>query len=81
MKKTENDAEIHALAKRIVSMKEKGKKLGMFVEDRELLSCPKCGLEEDVASEGLLIDQFQQLFDRISSIIEEAKYKNKFSFI
>ncbi len=55
MKKTENDAEIHALAKRIVSMKEKAKKLGMFVEDREPISCPKCGLEEDIASQGLLI--------------------------
>lgn len=55
MKKKENDAEIHALAKQIVSMKEKAKKLGMFVEDRELLSCPKCGLKEDVTSQGLLI--------------------------
>ncbi len=58
MKKTENDAEIHALAKRIVSMKEKARKLGMFVEDRELLSCPKCGLEEDVASQGFLIASY-----------------------
>ena len=27
----------------------------MFVEDRELLTCPNCGLEEEVACQGLLI--------------------------
>lgn len=31
------------------------RKHGIFVEDRELLSCPKCGLTEDIACEGLLI--------------------------
>jgi len=55
VKKKSNDTEIHALARRLVSIKEKARKVGIFVEDRELLSCPKCGLEEDVASQGLLI--------------------------
>ncbi len=55
MKKKANDTEIHALARRLVSVKEKAKKLGMFVEDRELLTCPNCCLEEDVACNGLLI--------------------------
>ncbi len=50
-----NDTEIHALAKQLVSLKKQAKKVGIFVEDRELLSCPQCGLEEDVACRGLLI--------------------------
>ena len=29
--------------------------LGVFVDDRELIDCPSCGLFEDVTSEGLLI--------------------------
>ncbi len=75
MKKKENDAEIHALAKRIVSMKEKAKKLDMFIEDRELLSCPKCGLEEDVASQGFLIVSYPSN-SRIDSGLRFEEVKN-----
>ncbi len=55
MKKKKNYDEIHALARELVSLKERAKKQGVFVEDRELLTCPNCGLEEDVACQGLLI--------------------------
>ncbi len=30
------------------------KELGLFIEDRELLTCPKCGLQEDVTFSGIL---------------------------
>jgi len=55
VKKKKNYDEIHALARKLVLLKEQAKKQGVFVEDRELLTCPKCGLEEDVACQGLLI--------------------------
>jgi hypothetical protein len=35
--------------------KRQARALGMFVEDRELLECPACGLWEDVTGEGLLV--------------------------
>lgn len=31
------------------------RRLGLFVEDRELLACPRCGLQEDVAIDGRLL--------------------------
>ncbi len=55
MKKKGNYDEIHVLARQLVSLKEQARNQGMFVEDRELLSCPRCGLEEDVSFQGLLI--------------------------
>jgi hypothetical protein len=46
---------IRALAKKIEQIKEQQKRRGLFCHDRELLSCQRCGLEEDVTFEGLLI--------------------------
>jgi len=43
------------LVRELQRLKEQGKALGMFTDDRELLECPKCGLFEDVTAEGLLI--------------------------
>lgn len=47
--------EIRALAKKIEQIKEQQRRLGLFCHDRELLSCSRCGLEEDVTGEGFLI--------------------------
>ena len=46
---------MRALAGQIQKIKEQQKRLGLFCEDRELLSCPRCDIEEDVTSEGILI--------------------------
>ena len=47
--------ELAALARRIQSLREEARALGLFAEDRGLLSCPGCGLEEDVTIGGRLI--------------------------
>lgn len=43
------------LAQELSRVKEQAAKLGVFTNDRELLECPKCGLAEDVTSDGFLI--------------------------
>ena len=55
MKKMEISPEIRALARRIREVKEQQRLGGLFCEDREPLSGPRCGLEEDITSEGFLI--------------------------
>ena len=46
---------IKPLAAKIVKLQDKMKAAGMFTDDRDLLECPQCGLQEDVTSDGLLI--------------------------
>ncbi len=43
-----------ALVRRLEEIKSAAEKLGIFVNDRELLSCPRCGVEEDIAIDGRL---------------------------
>jgi hypothetical protein len=43
------------LAHQLVAIKKKAKKLGLFTDDRDLLTCQRCGLMEDVAAFGRLI--------------------------
>ncbi len=43
------------LALRVAELQEQARSLGLFLGDRELLECPKCGLLEDVTIEGQLI--------------------------
>lgn len=54
-KKSLISPELHALASELKDLQSKAAALGMFDNSRELVRCPKCGLEEDVTSEGLLI--------------------------
>ena len=42
-------------ALRVAELQEQARSLGLFLEDRELLECPKCGLLEDVTIGGILI--------------------------
>jgi rubredoxin len=46
---------LRALAAQLVALEAKARALGLFLNDRELLVCPKCGLQEDVAFSGQLI--------------------------
>lgn len=43
------------LAERIQEVQRQASRLGIFIEDRELLQCPTCGLTEDIAIEGRLM--------------------------
>ena len=44
-----------ALVRRLKKIQAAARKLGLFVEDRELLTCPRCGLQEDIAIDGRLL--------------------------
>ena len=46
---------LRALATQIVALQAQARALGMFADDRELLTCAKCGLQEDVTFSGHLI--------------------------
>lgn len=48
-------AEIILLVRRLKKLQAAARKLGLFAEDRELLTCPRCRLQEDVAIEGRLL--------------------------
>lgn len=42
------------LFRRLYEAQQRAKKLGIFIEDRDLLTCPQCGLHEDIAFSGML---------------------------
>lgn len=47
--------ELRALAAEVVGWQAKARAMGLFANDRELLECPGCGLQEDVTFSGHLI--------------------------
>ena len=55
MKRKSSDVSIHELARHLTVAKEEAKRLGVFVDDRELLTCSGCGLKEDVSVAGVLL--------------------------
>ena len=48
-------ASVEPFARKLLDVQRQARALGIFVDDRELLTCPKCGLTEDVLSDGRLI--------------------------
>jgi len=46
---------LYSAVRRLQAAKRLARELGMFVEDRDLLECPACGLWEDVTGEGCLV--------------------------
>jgi hypothetical protein len=48
-------AELIELVRKIKRFQVIARRLGLFVEDRELLTCPSCGLQEDIAIDGRLL--------------------------
>ena len=46
---------LRLLARQLAVVQAEARTLGMFVDDRELLACRRCGLAEDVSFAGLLI--------------------------
>lgn len=49
------DPELRMLATELAPIQKCAKALGIFTNERELLRCPACGLQEDVAVDGILI--------------------------
>lgn len=47
--------ELRQFASQLAAVTEQARAAGIFVEDRELLACPGCGLMEDVECGGRLI--------------------------
>lgn len=43
------------IAEQIEALKKQAEKLGMFPHDRDVLSCKRCRLYEDVEASGLLV--------------------------
>jgi predicted RNA-binding Zn-ribbon protein involved in translation (DUF1610 family) len=43
------------LCKELHRIKQQAEALGIFANDRELLTCPKCGLQEDIQADGRLM--------------------------
>jgi predicted RNA-binding Zn-ribbon protein involved in translation (DUF1610 family) len=50
-----NPAPLRTLARQLAVVQAEARALGIFVDDRELLACRRCGLAEDVSFAGLLI--------------------------
>ena len=49
------DSTWHQLALEIRALHQRAKDLGMFIADRELLTCPQCSLLEDLTIESILL--------------------------
>lgn len=54
-KKSTLSPELRELAGQLQALQKRARELGMFDNSRELVACPKCGLEEDVTCDGLLV--------------------------
>jgi len=50
-----DERRLMALAQRVSALNERARELGLFTDDRELLTCPRCGLMEDVLIDGRLV--------------------------
>ncbi len=49
------DTPLIDLCKELHRIKRQAEALGIFTNDRELLICPKCGLQEDIQADGRLM--------------------------
>ncbi len=53
------DSTLHQLALEIQALHQPAKNLGMFIADRELLTCTQCALLEDVTMESILLTYYR----------------------
>jgi predicted RNA-binding Zn-ribbon protein involved in translation (DUF1610 family) len=51
---------IGAIARRLGDLQTQARALGIFTNDRDLLTCPKCGLIEDVLVDGRLVTYHEE---------------------
>lgn len=51
---------IGAIARRLGKLQTQARALGVFTNDRDVLTCPKCGLMEDVLVDGRLVTYHEE---------------------
>ena len=69
---------IRELASRIVALQAKARALGLFMNDRELLECQKCGLLEDLTFSGQLITCRAPDFGQDTGLRFEKLFQDRF---
>ena len=55
MSASAQDAALHALCEHLQKIYQQAEIAGLFIGDRELLDCTRCGLQEDVLIDGRLV--------------------------
>jgi hypothetical protein len=50
-----NDSDLRDLCQQLQRIRQQAEAVGLFIDDRELLRCSGCGLQEDVLSDGRLV--------------------------
>lgn len=50
-----HEGDLIELCGQLRHLKQQARSLGLFADERELLACPECGLQEDVLADGRLI--------------------------
>ena len=55
MSSPEQDVALHALCEQLQKIRQQAEIAGLFIGDRELLDCTRCGLQEDVLIDGRLV--------------------------
>ena len=74
----QNQKSLHSLAAELAGLKAKAKALGVVTDDRELLTCPRCGLAEDVTCDGLLITCISSALGEDTGLRFEAASNDQF---
>jgi len=54
---------LRPLAKELVKLQRQMKAMGLFTDDRDLVKCPRCPLEEDVTADGRLVTARAPLYE------------------
>lgn len=67
MASNEIPPELLAVAQQLSELHERARELGIFIDDRELLNCVSCGLQEDITIEGRLITHDSEFVDLSNS--------------
>jgi hypothetical protein len=66
------DASLQLLCEQLQKIRQQAERAGLFLEDRELLNCPCCGLQEDVLIDGRLITKQANKADAADSSLHFA---------
>ena len=72
---------IGAIARRLGKLQTQARALGIFTNDRDLLTCPKCGLMEDVLVDGRLVTYHEENNPKDTGLrfAESAQESGRFS--
>ncbi len=72
---------IAGVVERLRDLQDLAREQGIFVADRELVSCPRCGLTEDVLADGRLITSRTQSPGQDTGLrfVEDSEGAGRFS--